>query len=132
MEHQDGGAQVKTRNGVSERGERRLEPLKISIDEMCDEIQEAWSPVDLAKVNDQVVRMALFKGEYHWHRHEEEDELFYVYRGEITIAIKDNPDIHLGAGEITVVPKGVEHRPSSKGPSYVLMFEPSQLKSKGD
>jgi len=112
-----------------------MEPLKIGvvgIDSKCEEIQEPWSPVDLATVNDQVVRMALFHGEYHWHRHEEEDELFYVYRGEIRITIKDSPDIVLGAGEMAVVPKGVEHRPSSANPSYVLMFEPSQLKSRGD
>jgi hypothetical protein len=51
---------------------------RIDIEAKCEEIGEPWSPVDLATVNDQVIRMALFHGEYHWHRHEEEDELFYV------------------------------------------------------
>ena len=105
---------------------------KVDIDAKCEEIDEPWSPVDLAIVNDQVVRMALFLGEYHWHRHEGEDELFYVYRGEVTIRIRGQADVVLGAGEMAVVPRNVEHCPESVGPSYVLMFEPLQLKSKGD
>ena len=104
----------------------------VDIDAKCEEIDEPWSPVDLAAVNDQVVRMALFQGEYHWHRHEGKDELFYVYRGEVTIRIRGHPDVVLGTGEMAVVPRDVEHRPESVGPSYVLMFEPLQLKSKGD
>lgn len=104
----------------------------IDIDKRCRDITEPWSPVDLATVNDQVVRMALFHGEYHWHRHKEEDELFYVYRGEIRISIRDQPDSVMKTGEMAVVPKGVEHRPSSEGLSYVLMFEPLELKSRGD
>ena len=105
---------------------------RVGIEAKCLEIDEPWSPVDLAMVNDQVVRMALFLGEYHWHRHEGEDELFYVYRGEVTIRIRGHPDVVLGAGEMAVVPRDVEHRPESVGPSYVLMFEPRKLRSKGD
>ena len=104
----------------------------IDIESKLVEIGEPWSPVDLATVNDQVVRMALFIGEYHWHRHEEEDELFYVYRGEVRIEVKGHRDIELRSGEMAVIPRNVEHRPVSASPSYVLMFEPLQLKSKGD
>jgi len=105
---------------------------KVDIDARCEEIDEPWSPVDLATVNDQVVRIALFHGEYHWHRHEGEDELFYVYRGEVRIEVKGYRDVELRSGEMAVIPRDVEHRPVSAGPSYVLMFEPLQLKSKGD
>ena len=105
---------------------------KVDIDAKCEEIKVPWSPVDLVTVNDQVVRMALFHGEYHWHRHEGEDELFYVHRGEVTIRIRGQADVVLGAGEMAVVPRDVEHRPESVGPSYVLMFEPRKLRSKGD
>ena len=104
----------------------------IDIEARCGEIGEPWSPVDLATVNDQVIRMALFHGEYHWHRHEEEDELFYVYRGEVRIEVKGHRDVELRSGEMAVIPRDVEHRPVSACPSYVLMFEPLQLKSKGD
>jgi len=83
-------------------------------------------------VNDQVVRMALFHGEYHWHKHTNEDELFYVYKGRVVIRMKDHEDIELSEGEMLVVPKNVEHQPVSCKPSYVLMFEPHELTSKGD
>ena len=54
------------------------EIMSVSINAKCNEIEEPWSPIDLLRVNDQVVRMALFHGEYHWHKHTNEDELFYV------------------------------------------------------
>jgi mannose-6-phosphate isomerase-like protein (cupin superfamily) len=75
----------------------------VDVGEKAAEITEPWSPVDVAFINDQVIRLALFHGEYHWHRHGEEDELFYVVKGGITIR-----------------------------PSVVLLFEPRVLKSRGD
>jgi mannose-6-phosphate isomerase-like protein (cupin superfamily) len=104
----------------------------IDLEEVIETIDRPWSPVDVARVNDQVLRMALFQGEYHWHRHKNEDELFYVYRGRIVIHMKERPDVALEAGQMAVVPKGVEHSPRSPDPSYVLMFEPYVLQSKGD
>ncbi|MDP6823801.1 MAG: cupin domain-containing protein [Dehalococcoidia bacterium] len=92
-----------------------------------------YNPIDLARVNDQVVRMALIKGEYHWHHHENEDELFYVVEGRITIQMKSPyADITLSEGEMAVVPKGIEHCPLSDEESYVLMFEPASLQSAGE
>jgi len=105
---------------------------KIDLEDKIKEINKPWTPVDIAVVNDYVVRMALFAGEYHWHKHEQEDELFYVYKGSIVIQIKDQPGITLHEGEMAVVPKGVEHCPKSLESSYVMMFEPQALKSKGD
>ena len=105
---------------------------KVNIEARYGEIEEPWSPVDLAEVNDQVIRMAFFHGEYHWHRHELENELFYIYRGEATIRIRGNSDVVLGAGEMAVIPRNVEHRPESTGLSYVLMSESLKRRSKGD
>jgi|APSaa5957512535_1039671.scaffolds.fasta_scaffold485075_1 mannose-6-phosphate isomerase-like protein (cupin superfamily) len=100
------------------------------IDRIAD---RAYHPIDLAQVNDQVVRMALFRGEFHWHHHENEDELFYVVKGRITIQMESPySDIALSDGELAVVPKGVEHCPVSDEDSYVLMFEPASLQSAGD
>jgi mannose-6-phosphate isomerase-like protein (cupin superfamily) len=104
----------------------------INVDEKFSEIEEPWSPINLVQVNDQVVRIALFKGEYHLHKHENEDELFFVFRGRIVIRIKDQRDVELSEGEMFVVPKNIEHCPSSSGPSYVVMFEPFKLNSRGD
>lgn len=91
-----------------------------------------WSPFEVARVNDQVVRMALFDGEFHWHKHKFEDELFLVYSGEIEIQYKDRPNVRLKEGGIAIVPKNVEHCPKSIMPSYVLLFEPLKIKSNGD
>jgi quercetin dioxygenase-like cupin family protein len=104
----------------------------ISLEQQVGEISEPWSPVTLAVVNDQVVRLARFEGEFHWHKHTEEDELFYVCRGSIVIQLRDQPDILLHQGEMVVIPKGLEHCPKAEEPAYVLMFEPAALQSRGD
>ena len=108
----------------------------ISVISSKDKIKEiggkAWSPVDVARVNEEVVRLSLLEGEFHWHKHTNEDELFYVVKGKIVIQLKDQPDITLGEGQMAVIPKGVEHCPKSPEPSYVLLFEPYAIKVRGD
>ena len=104
----------------------------INLEDRVKEIDKPWSPIEVARVNDQVVRMALLKGEFHWHKHTNEDELFYVYKGSIIIQLKDQPDIALHEGEMAVIPKGMEHCPKSVDPSYVLLFEPYVLQTRGD
>jgi mannose-6-phosphate isomerase-like protein (cupin superfamily) len=105
---------------------------KVNLQEKVEAIAEPWSPVDVAWVNDQVVRLAMIQGEYHWHKHTNEDELFYVLQGRVIIQLKDQTDVALGKGEMAVVPKGVGHCPRSEAPSYILMFEPHALVSRGD
>jgi mannose-6-phosphate isomerase-like protein (cupin superfamily) len=90
------------------------------------------SPIDIARVNDHVIRMAFVNGEYHWHKHKEQDELFYLLKGKLMIQIKGQEDIILSEGQISVIPKGVEHCPKSIEPSYVVLFESFDLKSMGD
>jgi len=94
--------------------------------------REPWQPIEITKVNESVVRLAKFQGEYHWHMHKDADELFYVYQGSIKIEIKNQEDVNLKTGELVVIPKGVEHRPVCKEEAYVLLFEPQELKSSGD
>lgn len=105
--------------------------LKDSMNDLA-EIGKIWTPVKVAKVNDQVVRMGLGRGEYHWHKHTNEDELFFVIKGELTIQLRDEEDIILHEGEITVIPKGIEHCPKCSEDTYLLMFEPYVLQSRGD
>jgi quercetin dioxygenase-like cupin family protein len=106
---------------------------KINLETKIQEIEgKPWSPLDITRTNDQVVRMALLEGEFHWHKHTNEDELFYVLKGKITIQLRDQPNINLIKGEMVVIPKGIEHCPQSSEPSYVLLFEPFVLKTKGD
>jgi len=104
----------------------------IDLEEKIGNIVKPWSPVDIAYINDQVIRAAIFHGEYHWHKHDDEDELFLVHRGAISIQVKGQETIKLGEGQLCVIPKGVEHKPGAAEPSVVLLFEPSALKSTGD
>lgn len=104
----------------------------IKIEEKIKEIDKPWTPLEIARINDQVVRLALCLGKFHWHKHEKEDELFFVFKGTLNIQLKYCPDISLKTGELVVIPRGTEHRPCCSEPCYVLVFEPLSLKSKGD
>jgi len=90
---------------------------KIILEEKIEEFAgRPWYPIDVARVNDLVVPLALCKGEYHWHKHTNEDELFYVLKGELAIQMKaPHSDITLHQGELAVIPKGVEHCPKRRG-----------------
>jgi mannose-6-phosphate isomerase-like protein (cupin superfamily) len=104
----------------------------IKLKDTIKQIDKPWSPIEIARVNDQVVRMALVEGEFHWHKHTHEDELFYAYKGNIVIQLKDQPDVVLHEGEMVVIPKGVEHCPKSDERAYNLLFEPAILQTYGD
>ena len=104
----------------------------INLEKITKTIQKAWNPKDILELNDQVIRIALFEGEYHWHKHEEEDELFFIIEGEIIIQRKNQEELIVKKGEMVVIPKKTEHKPVSKEKSFVLLFEPKKLKSRGD
>jgi mannose-6-phosphate isomerase-like protein (cupin superfamily) len=106
---------------------------KINITEAIERVKgKPWQPIELMKVNESIVRLASFHGEYHWHKHKEADELFFVIKGAIRIKIKNKEDLVVNSGELVTIPKGVEHKPTSKEESYVLLFEPLDLVSTGD
>src|SRR3954453_17975489 len=87
-----------------------------------------WSPRIVTRVNDYDVRIAKVAGEHVWHVHEHTDEFFLVLDGELRIALRDGAEereVALPRGAVFVVPRGVEHRPSSAGGASILMFEPS-------
>ena len=95
-------------------------------------ITDYWSPRVVADVNDQSVKLAKLKGEFVWHDHAHEDELFFVVRGSLTIRYRDRPDVVLNAGDVHVVPKGIEHNPLAEDECWVMLFEPSETKHTGD
>ncbi len=105
----------------------------INLKEKMEEISgKHCSPIEVAKVNDQIIRMSYVEGEFHWHKHTNQDELFYILKGKLIIQLKDQPDITISEGQMAVIPKGVEHCPKSTEPSYVLLFEPIKLQTHGD
>ncbi|PZF96755.1 cupin domain-containing protein [Micromonospora deserti] len=96
---------------------------------------QLWSPRIVTRVNDYDVRIARVAGEHVWHAHDDTDEFFLVLEGELRIALRDGGaerEVVLPRGAVYVVPRGVEHRPSSPGGASILMFEPSGTSSVGD
>lgn len=89
-----------------------------------------WSPIDVADINDWVLRAAAVKGEFHWHSHND-DEFFLIYKGKITIQTESG-NVELFEGEGYVVPKGVKHCPKAEERAVVLLLEPKSLNTKGD
>ena len=103
----------------------------INLAERFGRITEHWRPKIVAELNGQVVRLVKVQGEFVWHQHAGEDELFYVVRGQLRIDFRDGPVI-LGPGEMLVVPRGVEHRPVAEEECEMLLFEPAEVRNTGD
>ena len=104
---------------------------KINLAERFSRITEHWRPKIVAELNGRVVRLVKVRGEFVWHRHAGEDELFYVVRGRLRIDFRDGP-VTLGPGEMLVVPRGVEHRPVAEEECEMLLFEPAEVRNTGD
>ena len=105
---------------------------KKNIFETFDAIADYWSPVAVAEANGQLVKVCKIKGEFVWHHHEAEDEIFLVMKGELTIRYRDRDDVVLGPGDIHTVPKGVEHCPVCDGEVMCVLFEPGETAHTGN
>ncbi len=92
---------------------------------------EPWSPKVIGRVNDYLVKLGKFQGDFLWHKHEETDELFLVHKGTMQIEFRDG-QVTLSAGQMYIVPKGVEHKPRADTECEVIMFEPEQTLNTGD
>ncbi|TCL76926.1 mannose-6-phosphate isomerase-like protein (cupin superfamily) [Hydrogenispora ethanolica] len=95
---------------------------KVNLAEKLRRVDDHWHARLVGEVNDFQVKIVKLLGDFVWHRHEAEDEMFLVVKGELTIQLRDG-DVRLAAGEFLVVPKGVEHRPSAAAEVEVLLFE---------
>jgi mannose-6-phosphate isomerase-like protein (cupin superfamily) len=104
---------------------------KVNLAEKFDGFREHWSPKIAGEVNDSYVKLVKFQGEFVWHKHDAEDEMFLVVSGRITIRFRDG-DVDLEENEFVVVPKGVEHCPVAREEAQVLLFEPKTTLNTGD
>jgi len=93
--------------------------------------QEYWSPKVVGELNDNYLKVVKVKGEFVWHTHDEDDELFLVLKGRLVIQMRDQ-DITLNEGDFLVVPKGVEHRPVAEDEAHILLIEPKTVVNTGD
>jgi len=103
----------------------------VSLEDAFDAIEETWDPHIVAEANDQHVKAARLEGEFVPHAHEDADELFYVVDGELDIELEDET-VHLSAGELVVVPAGVEHKPIAESEARVLLLEPAGTLNTGN
>ncbi|MEZ6244190.1 MAG: cupin domain-containing protein [Phycisphaerales bacterium] len=94
-------------------------------------IRDHWNPRLLASLNGQEVKLVKIRGEFVWHTHDDADELFLVIDGAFTMQYRDR-SVELGAGELVVVPRGVEHRPVATRECSILLFEPAGVVNTGD
>lgn len=104
---------------------------KVNLAEKLALINEHWRPKVVGELNGQEVKIVKFQGEFPWHHHETEDEMFMALKGSFRIEFRDKT-VELSEGEFIVVPRGVEHRPVADSEVEVLLFEPANLKNTGN
>lgn len=106
-------------------------PEKVSLAQAFAGFSAHWSPRIAGDLNGQQVKLVKFQGEFVWHHHDHEDELFLVVRGAFTMEFRDR-NVELGEGEFLIVPRGVEHRPVATAEVWVLLFEPAGTRNTGN
>lgn len=104
---------------------------KIDIGEAFGRFTEHWSPRIVGELNGQHVKLAKAQGEFVWHHHEHEDELFYVIKGRLLMRFRDH-EVTLDPGDMIIVPKGVEHQPVAEEEVWVMLFEPASTLNTGN
>ena len=108
-----------------------MPPEKVNLAAKLALFDERWSPRVVGELNGQHVKLAKLEGEFVWHRHADEDEMFLVLAGRLEIRTRDGR-VELGPGEFAIVPRGVEHLPVAHGEVQVLLFEPDSTRNTGD
>jgi len=104
---------------------------KVNLNEKFGLFNDHWSPKIVGELNGQEVKLAKLKGEFVWHDHADEDEMFFIVKGVLKLEFRDKT-IELHPGEMLVVPKGVEHKPIAEEEVWVMLFEPASTKHTGD
>ena len=103
----------------------------VDLHEKLSHFSDHWSPKVVARMNDYEVKVVKLQGEFTWHSHDDTDELFLVLDGELTIQLRDG-DVTLKAGQLYVVPRGVEHCPVAEGEVSAVLIEPAGVVNTGD
>jgi len=109
----------------------RVNVEKVNVAQKFTLFKEYWVPYIVGELNDSYVKVDKLKGEFVWHKHEAEDELFLVTKGKLLIKLRDK-DVWLGEGEFIIIPKGVEHKPVADEEVHVVLIEPKSTLNTGN
>ncbi len=104
---------------------------KVNIDEKLSLFNKHWDPKIVGELNGQCVKLVKFKGEFVWHKHDNEDEMFYVLKGKFNMEYRDK-SVEINENEFVIVPRGVEHKPVAPEEVSVMLFEPKTILNTGD
>jgi len=107
---------------------------KVSLADKFARFSEQWSPKIAGEINDSYVKLVKFQGDFVWHHHDHEDEMFLVIKGRMLMGLRDPEErvIEVNAGEFIIIPKGVEHRPSAPEETQVVLLEPKTTLNTGN
>lgn len=103
----------------------------VSLAQKFSLFSEHWSPKIVGELNGQQVKLAKLKGEFVWHHHDNEDELFLVIKGQLLMKFRDR-EVYVNEGEFIIVPKGVEHLPVAKEETHIMLLEPASTLNTGN
>jgi mannose-6-phosphate isomerase-like protein (cupin superfamily) len=103
----------------------------VNLEAKLSQVKEYWSPKIVGELNDSYVKVVRFKGEFVWHHHENEDELFLVVKGRLRMRFRDR-DVAVRPGEFIIVPRGVEHMPVADEEVQIVLFEPKTTLNTGN
>jgi len=104
---------------------------KVNLAAKLAQFDDQWSPKIVGELGDQYLKVVKVKGEFVWHHHDDEDELFYVVRGHLVIRLRDG-DVELDPGEFAVIPQGIEHLPVAEEEVHILLIEPKTTLNTGN
>lgn len=103
----------------------------VNLTDTFDKFSELWQPKLAGRVNQTDIRLVKIEGDFDWHSHTHEDEMFFVIKGQLRMAFRDRVEI-VNAGEFIIVPKGTEHRPGADEECHIMLIEPSSVVNTGD
>ena len=104
---------------------------KVSIKDKLGKFSDLWNPRIVGELNNHHVKLAKLKGEFVWHMHKDEDEMFYVVEGDLSIEFRTHR-VELGPGDFIIVPKGIEHKPVANNEVSIMLIEPKSTRNTGD
>ena len=104
---------------------------KVNIEEKLSRINDYWNPRIIGELNGQQVKVTKLKGEFVWHKHDSEDEMFFIIKGELEMQLREG-SINIKPGEFIIIPKGMEHRPVARDEVHLILFEPASTLNTGN